>query len=81
MDNVLPTGGHLSPGWTQILIVIGAIAAMTALIFFWVVIFHKRGLKQRRRRRNHRGRTSHNPTLAETGGLPPVRPKDQPPKF
>ena len=32
-------------------------------------------LRRRRRRRNHRPR---NPTLAETGGLPPVR-KDSPP--
>jgi hypothetical protein len=32
-------------------------------------------LRRRRRRRNHRPR---NPTLAETGGLPPVR-KDPPP--
>ena len=32
--------------------------------------------KRRRRRREHRPR---NPTLAETGGLPPVRPEDQPP--
>lgn len=31
---------------------------------------------RRRRRRSHRGR---NPTLAETGGLPPPRPEGQPP--
>ena len=35
---------------------------------------HRR--RKRRRRREHRPR---NPTLAETGGLPPVRPEDQPP--
>ena len=34
-----------------------------------------KGRKWRRRRREHRPR---NPTLAETGGLPPVRPPDQP---
>jgi hypothetical protein len=36
----------------------------------------------RRRRRRHRRRREHrprNPTLAETGGLPPIRPEDQPP--
>jgi hypothetical protein len=32
--------------------------------------------RQRRRRREHRSR---NPTLAETGGLPPLRPDDQSP--
>jgi hypothetical protein len=33
--------------------------------------------KRRRRRREHRPR---NPTLAETGGLPPVRPDDASPR-
>lgn len=38
------------------------------------------------RKRRHRRRSAHpsyptNPTLAETGGLPPVRPDDQPPLF
>jgi len=32
--------------------------------------------ERRRRRREHRPR---NPTLAETGGLPPLRPDDSPP--
>ncbi|MBI3852132.1 MAG: hypothetical protein HY298_17885 [Verrucomicrobia bacterium] len=35
-----------------------------------------------RHRRRHRHRKEHrprNPTLAETGGLPPIRPEDQPP--
>ena len=35
----------------------------------------QKGRKARRTRRRHRSR---NPTLAETGGLPPVRPEDSP---
>ena len=34
--------------------------------------------RKRRRRRPHRER---NPTLDKTGGLPPPRPEDEPPKF
>ena len=34
--------------------------------------------KRRRRRRAHRPR---NPSLQQTGGLPPPRPEDQPPKY
>ena len=34
--------------------------------------------RKRRRRRDHRER---NPTLDKTGGLPPLRPEDEPPKF
>lgn len=33
------------------------------------------------RRRRSREKRVMNPTLAETGGLPPARPEDQPPKF
>src|SRR5687767_5604514 len=34
--------------------------------------------RKRRRRRAHRPR---NPSLQQTGGLPPPRPEDQPPKY
>jgi len=37
---------------------------------------HHHHRRHRRHRRNHRPR---NPTLSETGGLPPPRPEDQPP--
>jgi len=74
----LEISGHLSPGWTQILVVIGAIAAVTVIIFLWAVVFHKRGVKQRRRRRKQRGKPGKIPTLAETGGLPPRREDDPP---
>jgi hypothetical protein len=39
---------------------------------------HPHGRRRRRRRRHHRPR---NPTLAETGGLPPVRPERPPEPF
>ena len=38
----------------------------------------RRGRRRKRRRRDHRPR---NPSLNETGGLPPQRPDDQLPKF
>ena len=34
--------------------------------------------KRRRRRRSHHRHRPRNPTLAETGGLPPIRPEDPP---
>ena len=34
--------------------------------------------KRRHRRRSHRKHRSRNPTLAETGGLPPIREEDPP---
>jgi hypothetical protein len=38
----------------------------------------RRRRKRKRRRRDHRPR---NPTLEQTGGLPPPRPEDQPPPY
>jgi len=37
-----------------------------------------RPYKRRRRRRSGRSHRPRNPTLAETGGLPPIRPEDPP---
>jgi hypothetical protein len=36
-------------------------------------------LIRQRRRRRHRGHRSLNPTLAQTGGLPPIRGEEKPP--
>ena len=45
----------------------------------WFYTSSKSGKKQRRKRR-HRHERQHNPTLAETGGLPPKRDLNQPPR-
>jgi hypothetical protein len=40
--------------------------------------------RHHRRHKKHRSQTSHrqrNPTLAETGGLPPIRPEGEVPKY
>ena len=45
---------------------------------------HKHHSHRRRRHRHRRregSRTQRNPTLQETGGLPPLRPEGEPPKF
>jgi hypothetical protein len=44
-------------------------------LIIWLTLFRKSG-KRRRKNRNHRRRK--NPTLAETGGLPPVRESKKP---
>jgi hypothetical protein len=48
-----------------------------ASLIVWLLIFRKTGKKRRKRR--HRHDRKHNPTLAETGGLPPRRDPNQPP--
>jgi hypothetical protein len=40
---------------------------------------HHHGHRRRHHRHRHTSHTHRNPTLQETGGLPPLRPEDQPP--
>jgi hypothetical protein len=76
MDEGLPAVGRLSPELLDFFIVIGAIGLALILIFFWALFFRKNG-KQRGHRRRKRRRPL-NPTLAKTGGLPPVREEKKP---
>jgi FtsZ-interacting cell division protein ZipA len=116
LDNVSVHG--MTTLLREVMIVTGAVAAVTLLLVLWVLYFRKHRLhhthhhshhhhsseesagapppvsdatatdpedfpethrhrrRRRRRRREHRPR---NPTLAETGGLPPLR-SDRPPE-
>jgi hypothetical protein len=85
-DNVLPSANLPSPGWEDFLIVLGAVV-LVALMAFIFAFFrrnqthlhrhrHHRKTQKKRRRREHR---LLNPTLAQTGGLPPIRTKEPPP--
>ena len=95
----------MPPESEDVLIVLGAIAAVALIVFFCVLVFRKDekhrhkhhhrhhrksyreqlqkttgGIKElirQHRRRSHREHRALNPTLAQTGGLPPVlRPED-----
>jgi hypothetical protein len=76
MDNGLPAVGQLSPEWLDFFIMCGAIGLVLLAAFFWALLFRKSG-KRRRKNRRHRHRPL-NPTLAESGGLPPVRREKNP---
>jgi hypothetical protein len=65
IDNLV----HPGLPW-QSLLAMGAAVVLGALaVFFWVLVFSKK----RKRKRKHRSHKRINPTLAEVGGLPPVR--------
>jgi len=63
---------NLLPAWADFLIVIGATVLVALAVLGWVVFFRK---KPRRRHKNYRHL---NPTLAQVGGLPPIRREDKP---
>ncbi len=67
-----------SADWLVFVAILLAVGIGIACFIIWLFMFRK--TKKKRRRRDHRHHRKHNPTLAETGGLPPLREPDQPPR-
>ena len=66
------------PQWLNFLVMVSAIALVAFGVLIWAVKFRKkRQRKYRRRHRDGRGKPKSNPTLADSGGLPPVRPTEK----
>jgi len=77
MDDALPAVGRMTPVWVDFFIMTGAFALVGIGVLIWIFFFRKPG----RRRRKHLHRHEHrspNPTLAQSGGLPPVRQEEKP---
>ena len=73
----LPDNGQ-SADWVLFLAALLAIGLAIGIVTIWMFIVRP---KKKKRKHHHRKRhqRQHNPTLAETGGLPPVRDDNQPP--
>jgi len=76
MDEGLPNVGPLSAQLKEFLILGGSILLVALLTFIWALFIRKTGKRTRKYR--HRRHSRLNPTLAETGGLPPVREGNKP---
>ena len=63
---------NLLPAWTDFLIVIGTAVLVALVVLVWVVFFRENP------RRRHKNRRYLNPTLAQIGGLPPIRHEEKP---
>jgi hypothetical protein len=68
--------GRMSPGWVDFFILTGAFALVGIGALIWIFFFRKPG--RRRKHRHRHERCSSNPTLAQNGGLPPVRHEEKP---
>jgi peptidoglycan/LPS O-acetylase OafA/YrhL len=77
MDDSLPAIGRISPAWADFFIMVGAFALVAIGALIWVLFFRKPGRRRRKHRHRHE-RLSPNPTLAQNGGLPPVRQEETP---
>ena len=76
-SSVLPALGRITPEWVDFLIMLGAFLLIAGGALIWLFFFRKTG-KRRRKRRHHREHSPSNPTLAQSGGLPPVRKEEKP---
>ena len=77
-DTSLALMGPL-PQWLNFLAMFAAILLGTFVVLLWAVKFRKK--RKRKRKHHHHRHEKHqlNPTLAETGGLPPTRENEKPP--
>jgi hypothetical protein len=71
------------PQWINFLAMSVALVLGAFGVLLWAVMFRKKRRRKYRKHHAHRGERKPNPTLAEIGGLPPLRaeenPGDQPP--
>ena len=65
------------PQWVNFLAIFVAVALVSIGVLLWVVMFRKRRRRKHHKRRGHHEQRKHNPTLAEAGGLPPLRETDK----
>ncbi|MGD0744008.1 MAG: hypothetical protein ABSA45_02535 [Verrucomicrobiota bacterium] len=73
MDDALRAVKRMPPAWLDFFIMAGVFALVAIGALIWGFYYRKK----RRRRHKHRHQSelrSDNPTLAQTGGLPPPRP-------
>jgi hypothetical protein len=77
--SVLLTMNQTAMDWLIFSIMAVAIGCPIVIIVIWAVFFRKKGHHRPHKHRHHRRvRRQLNPTLAQTGGLPPVRPQEPP---
>jgi hypothetical protein len=62
----------LLSAWAGVVIVMGSAFLVTLVGVVWIVFFRK-NVRRRRRRRSYNEQLQPNPTLAQIGGLPPAR--------
>jgi membrane protein implicated in regulation of membrane protease activity len=59
------------PQWANFLAIFAVIVLSAFAVFLWAVMFRRK--RKRKYHRQHREQRKLNPTLAESGGLPPPR--------
>ncbi|HEY4416516.1 MAG TPA: hypothetical protein VGO57_12565 [Verrucomicrobiae bacterium] len=72
MDELdFPSSAGGTASWLIFLGIMVLVCFALGIFVVWFTLFRNKGGK--RKRKNHKRRRQKNPSLAETGGLPPVR--------
>jgi hypothetical protein len=74
----LPANGK-SADWLMFGVMVLAVGLAVGLVAVWAVVYRPKSKKRKRKQHRKRHHRQHNPTLAEKGGLPPLRSPNQPP--
>jgi heme/copper-type cytochrome/quinol oxidase subunit 2 len=74
----LPSNGKTAD-WLMFAVMVLAVGLAVGGVAIWAVVYRPKSKKRHRKHRRKRHKHQHNPTLAEAGGLPPVRDPNQPP--
>jgi hypothetical protein len=77
MDDGLPAIGQMPPAWVDFFIMLGAFTLVAIGALIWIFFLRKPGKRRRKHRHRHEHRLP-NPTLAQNGGLPPIRREEKP---
>ena len=77
MDNELPIMHQMTPGWVDFFIMAGSILLVAIGALIWTFFLRKRKPRRRRKSSHHHEHRLPNTTLAQDGGLPPVRPEEE----
>ena len=67
-----------SADWLIFIAILLAVGIGIACFVIWLFLIRKTGKKRHKHHKRHKRKL--NPTLAETGGLPPMRAPNQPPR-
>jgi hypothetical protein len=74
----LPANSKGSADWLFFVVMVLSIGLAVGIVGIWYAVYRPK--KNKRKRKHHkRHHRQHNPTLAEKGGLPPMRAPDEPP--
>jgi cell division septation protein DedD len=79
MDDGLPIAGGMTSDWVEFLALTGAIILVAIGALIWTFFLRKRKRRRRHKSRHRHERRLPNPTLAQNGGLSPVRQTEKPP--